>query len=358
MDSIINQELLKQIDKDNMFAVLQGFPQQCRQAVGIGKGANALPKLVKDKIFILGMGGSAIGGDILTSYFSSKPELDKYQISVNRDYKIPGSINSDSAVIASSYSGGTEETIEGVKLALKHTGNIGFITTGGKLGEIADEQKLPKVIIPGGFMPRCALGFSFFPMLSIISKSIDADSGLKNEIDNDIEIAIQSLENKSKEYSELNEDNPAILLAHKIADKIPVIYSSNLLASTNLRWRCQIQENAKHLCWGHVLPEMNHNEINSWTNPKALPERFVVLTLEDSSDNPKVKTRFDAVRELLKNEVHEVIRITDNHDNLLARMFNLIYLGDWVSYYLAIINGEDPTPIPLISRLKEILSGS
>ena len=349
-------ENIKAIDKSDMFSVLKDFPNQVEHAIQIGQSVSALPESVVRNIYLLGMGGSAIGGDLLSSYFSKTPGLNHFVVATNRDYNIPGSLNNESAVIASSYSGGTEETIEGLNSAFAKTKNIVCITTGGKIAELADKYKLPKVIIPKGFMPRCALGYSFFPILSLLTKSINLPLETMDKVKNDVESTLAMLKQKSELYSKPDSDNPALLIAGQIHSKIPVIYSSNSLSSVNLRWRCQIQENAKHLCWGHVLPEMNHNEINSWTNPVNMTNNFVIITLEDPSDHPKVNIRFNAIRKLLTDNASDIISLKGEEDNFLTRMFSLIYLGDWVSYYLALLNGEDPTPIPLISKLKDILA--
>jgi len=165
------------------------------------------------------------------------------------------------------------------------------------------------------------------------------------------------LDRKLPLYTRLDESNPALELAKKIFGKIVVIYSStDRLDSVNLRWRCQIQENAKHLAFGNLLPEMNHNEINSWNNPEGFGKNMVIIFLRDNEDNPRIKVRFDALAEVLSPLCSNIISVESSAETLLARMFDLIWLGDWVSFYLAMLNGEDPTPIPAISTLKEKLS--
>jgi len=353
---LINKQSIEKLDKSNMFQTLLDFPKQVEKALEISDSAKGLPQTEVKDYLVLGMGGSAIGGSLLSSYVSSIVGLKHLNVRVNRDYNIPGNIDEHVAVIASSYSGGTEETISGLHQAAEITKNIICITTGGELGKIAEMNSFEQVEIPSGMMPRCALGYSFFPMLGILLKSSSVNDEIKNRVNDEIIECISTLQRKADLYSALSTDNPAIIAAKNIHGKIPVIYSSNTLDSVNLRWRCQIQENAKNLSFGHVLPEMNHNEINSWSNPSDTLNKFSVIILNDISDNDKINARFDAVESILLEAGIEVQKFSGEGSGILSRMFDLIYLGDWTSYYLAILNNEDPTPIPLISRLKELLS--
>jgi glucose/mannose-6-phosphate isomerase len=167
------------------------------------------------------------------------------------------------------------------------------------------------------------------------------------------------LENRGQLYAKISEDNHAIQIAEKIYNKIPIIYSSSdVLDIVNLRWRGQIQENSKNLAFGNLLPEMNHNEINSFQNPGDLLSKFTLILLSEKSDNPKITERLNAVEKLLSKRCETILKIESNEEMLLVRLFDLIYLADWVSFYLALLNNEDPTPIPLISELKEIMSGT
>lgn len=346
---------IKRIDQSNMYKVIQDFPQQVAEAIEIGEKAPPLSNKSND-FLILGMGGSAIGGDILATYAANTDSLDHLRINVNRDYNIPGHLNPKTAVIASSYSGGTEETISALLKAVEITDNILCITTGGKLGDIADKESFTKVSIPGGLMPRCALGYSFFTMLKIVLKSTDLTNNAIDNINQSIQNTLKILEEKSKIYSLPQDDNPAYSIAKSLYNTVPVVYSSNILSAINMRWRAQFQENAKNLSFGNILPEMNHNEINSWSNPSRLLKDFSAILLVDGNDNDKIIKRINAVGEILTEKAVNVLKIESKADDYLARMFDLIYLGDWVSYFLAIYNQEDPTPIPLISKLKSLVA--
>ena len=351
----LSKDDIERIDQSNMYKVIRDFPQQVAEAIEIGEKAPALSNKSND-FLILGMGGSAIGGDILATYAANTDTLAHLCINVNRDYNIPGHLNPKTAVIASSYSGGTEETISALLKAVEITDNILCITTGGKLGDIADKESFTKVSIPGGLMPRCALGYSFFTMLKIVLKSTDLTKNAIDNINQSIQNTLKLLEEKSEIYSLPQDDNPAYSFAKSLYNTVPIVYSSNILSAINMRWRAQFQENAKNLSFGNILPEMNHNEINSWSNPSRLLNDFSTILLTDRKDNDKIIKRMNAVGEILTEKAVNVLKIESKADDYLARMFDLIYFGDWVSYFLAIYNQEDPTPIPLISKLKSLVA--
>jgi glucose/mannose-6-phosphate isomerase len=355
---MINQMELKKIDSQNMFEILKNFPQQLEDAIRIGKEAPGFPLEIKSNDFaILGMGGSAIGGDLIRSYSNVLPGASHLSISVNRNYVLPDSIIERTNIIASSYSGGTEETITAYKAAIKKSKNVVCITTGGELEYLAIQNNTPVIKIPAGYQPRCALGYSFFTMLYLFIKS----GAYKKEAIEITEKAIDELfiliKNSSEKFSNLSEDNEAYQTAKQLHGTIPVIYSSiERMDAVNLRWRGQIQENAKNLAFGNYLPEMNHNEINAFSYPENLSTKFSIIFMKDVDDNDRVKIRFNVLEDILSPKVNQIIKIQSDGKYLLTRLFDIIYFGDWVSYYLAILNGVDPTPIPNIIKLKKILS--
>lgn len=351
------QDLLK-IDTHNMHQVLKNFPEQIKEAVEIGKEARIYSKSYKpDSIIILGMGGSAIGGDLLSSFLQSSPETNVVTIKVNRNYNINQIIGESCLVIASSYSGNTEETISAFELARKQTNNILCITTGGILGSLAEKYALPLIKIPTGYQPRCALAYSFFPLLFVLIRLNLFSINTEKMIESAIEETIEEMTKLSEIYSLPEENNPAYTTAQKIVNTIPIIYSSTeRLDSVNLRWRDQINENSKNLCYGSLLPEMNHNEINSFSHPQDLIQRLSVIYLKDKDDHPRISERFNALNDILEDKVNIQFSFSGKGKNFLTRMFELVYLGDWISYYLAIENKIDPTPIPVINYLKERLS--
>jgi glucose/mannose-6-phosphate isomerase len=351
------QDLLN-IDSQNMHHVIKNFPEQIKEAIEIGKDAKIYSKSYKpDSIIILGMGGSAIGGDLLSSFIQSSPETNVVSIKVNRNYNINQIIGDSALVIASSYSGNTEETISAFESARKQTNNLLCISSGGNLFSLAEKYNLPIIKIPSGYQPRCALAYSFFPLLYILIRLNLFSINTEKKIEKAIEETIEKISQLSDIYSVPDENNIAFSTAKKIANSIPIIYSSTeRLDSVNLRWRDQINENAKNLCYGSLLPEMNHNEINSFSHPQDLIQRLSIIYLKDKDDHPRISDRFDALSDIMEGKVNIQLSFSGNGEYFLTRMFELVYLGDWISYYLAIENKIDPTPIPVINYLKERLS--
>ena len=354
----MNLKSLKNLDKSNMFDVLRTFPEQIKHSLEIGQSINFANSIGNsDNILILGMGGSAIGGDLLRNYLSENNDTNHIEIKINRDYTFSPHLAKDSLVIASSYSGNTEETLSGVRLALEHTKNIVCITTGGELESIAKENNLNIIKIPESFQPRCAIGYSFFPLLYLVMKSGVLDNSVIKRIESEIVSTLDRLKQLSNEYSIENiNDNFALSIAENLKNKIPIVYTSRAMETVGLRWRGQFQENSKRAAFGSVLPEMNHNEINSWQYREDFNKNFLFFLLEDSLDHAQVSKRFDYLEKVLLNEKRELKRLKSVANSHLERMFKAIYLGDWISFWLAIITEKDPTAIDIILGLKAELS--
>ncbi len=356
---MISLEKMQKIDASQMYDIIRDFPKQAANALEIAKAAkySEVPA-VCNKFLVLGMGGSAIGGTLLGDFFENSDIKKAIDVKVCRDYYLPKNIDENTNIIVSSYSGNTEETLTALIAAHKITNRITCITTGGKLKEYADENNLPYIEIPGGLQPRAALGYSIIPMIYIVINSGLLSEEEKQICEKSIIAAINALEESSKTYSALNDNNSAYQIADSLVAYVPVIYSSNRYTAANLRWRGQIQENAKTLSFGNFLPEMNHNEINSFTHPAEMVHNFAIILFKDKKDNPRTQIRIEAVNNLLKDKVHTIIELEAEAEDYFTNAMEFIYLGDWVSYYLAVIQGIDPTPIPLINELKTILANA
>lgn len=342
-----------------MYSAIRNFPEQIRAAIEIAENGPKLAKSKAKRIIVLGMGGSAIGADLIRSYVSSFNDPQAPHITVNRDYTAPPVGKSD-LLVASSYSGNTEETLTAYKAARTEAGNVLAITTGGTLGRSAKSAKYNLIELPAGLQPRAALGYSFFPLLYTLAIRSDLfGEQIRKETEKGIEETVTLLEKLRETYGAGPvTDNPAYALAARINGRIPVIYSATeRLDTVNIRWRGQIQENAKYLAFGNLLPEMNHNEINGWGHPKKLVGKFAPIYLRDSDDHKRNRKRIDITKEIISESAGEAIEVTSQGKSPLARMFSLIHLGDWVSYYLAALNGVDPSPVPVIENLKAQLKG-
>jgi glucose/mannose-6-phosphate isomerase len=349
---------LSKIDTQNMYNVLMRFPEQLKEALSIGEQALLWRQQATSNTYaIFGLGGSAIGGDLLRSYAAATLGAEHLNISVHRGYTVPGWINSDTNVIFSSYSGETEETLTAFEEARKRTMRGVVLTTGGTLGKRAITAGMPIVNIPPGYQPRCALAYSFFPLLMMFIRYNAFDSRAVRATNKGLKEIQTHIDEMRKVYSVPNAKNPAYALAKLLVDRIPVVYSANeRMDVVNLRFRGQIQENAKHLAFGNVLPEMNHNEINGWGHPAGLTKQFHAILLRDADDYGRNKIRFDALADIIKTSVGGVTVVEGKGSTLLSRMFTSIYFGDWVSYHLALLNNEDPSPVPVIQTLKARLA--
>lgn len=352
MGNPIDSQLLKSVDKENMFDVLKNFHNQIKDAVQIAEKIDVASIDTSEikNIVVNGLGGSAIGGDFARSYTNYEITV---PIFVNRNYSLPSFVNPNTMSIISSYSGNTEETNSTYSEAIKRNSKIICISSGGSVEKTAIANNHLLVKIPGGLQPRCALGYSFFTLIILLSKL-----GFIKNLSPDIDAVISKIEKKSVLYTDFNsEENLAIKLANKLKGKLPIVYSSvDILDVVNLRWRGQLSENAKILAYGNFYPEMNHNELVGWKLNEDILKNIVVLMLEDGEDNERIKLRMEITSGIMKKYANDVIKLKGEGKNKLERIFDLVYLGDWVSYYLAIMNKINPTPVEAIDFLKNKLA--
>ncbi len=353
----LTQNNYRENDPGDMYAAIAGFADQIRGAIVLAKDGPQVAKSRVKRVVILGMGGSAIGGDLLRSYVSAFRDHAGVEVIVNRDYA-PPTVGKSDLLVVSSYSGNTEETLTAYNAIRKDAGQVLVITTGGKLGRSAMAANYKIIRLPAGLQPRAALGYSFFPLLYTLAvKSEIFGPTVKSETEKGIEETMALLVKLSEEYgSGPKRTNPAFALAQKINGRVPVIYSATeRLDTVNLRWRGQIQENAKYLAFGNLLPEMNHNEIVGWSHPAGLPGKFITIFLRDRDDHRRNRKRIDITRRIIGKSAGASVEVESQGKSPLARMFSLIHLGDWVSFWLAALNGVDPSPVPVIEGLKKEL---
>ncbi len=351
MSSIDYAARVSSLDSHDMYSVLCDYPQQARTGMDIGNTLNlgTVDAANVRQVVVCGMGGSAIGGDVLRVYATS---LARVPIAVNRGYRLPSYTGPQTLVVVLSYSGNTEESLSAYADARDRGAQCVVITSGGMLLERADADEVPAAVIPGGLAPRSALGYLFFPLLMIAARLDVLDLEQSTLTD-----AVSTLETASKEYADyLSRENPAIQVAEKLVGRLPVLYGAQEgLEAVLLRWRCQIEENAKTLAYSNVLPEMNHNEIVGWEQQPDLLRRIAVVVLHDRDDLPQIRKRISVTLDILRPMAGDVVEIYAREETLLARVLGLICLGDWISFYLAMATGVDPYPIENINRLKAAL---
>lgn len=339
---------IKSVDSENMLDVVLRFPEQIEDAVNLAEGIS-LPPLRPDNIIVAGMGGSAIGGEMLSDFLF---ESLKIPIIINKRRELPAFANKKTLLFVVSYSGNTEETLNQFSEGLEAGCMIVAITSGGKVEETCKSRKTPMIKIPPHFQPRVAIAYLFFPML-IVLKKLDLYHP-KEEITDAID-TVKSLRDKIKSNIK-SEDNLAKGLAQKLYKKIPVIYSGvNYKAIAN-RWHTQFNENAKILAWCGFLPEIDHNEIVGWCDCYC-QDQYMVLHLRDPLESKELQKRTDVtIRNIFKESACGSHQIFAAGETRLGRMMYLLHLGDVTSIYLAILRGTDPSPVHTIERLKRALT--
>lgn len=336
----------QKVDPDNFYKLLVDFPAQLRQAVEIAQRFEWNKKEIRPaNIILAGMGGSAIGGDLARAFLSQELDIPFHVI---RYYTLPAFVGPESFVFVSSYSGNTEETLAVFEAARKKQGEIVCITTGGKLAFRA--SGLPIITIPSGYPPRAALGFSFVPVLLVLGKA-----GLIRDFSEEILSLADFLSEEIKKWERETAPakNEAKRLAAALFGKVPLVYAgADFLEPVAVRWKGQICENAKQLAFVNVFPEFNHNELVGFGVLKHLTGKLAAVFLQDKNDHPRVAARMKIVEDILKKKKIPVIKAASKGESVLERMFYTILLGDFASYYLAILNGVNPKPVAVIDYLK------
>ncbi|MCK4245293.1 MAG: bifunctional phosphoglucose/phosphomannose isomerase [Candidatus Omnitrophica bacterium] len=353
MNRLDDLESIRKIDASEMAALLSDFPRQCQEGVNRGENARipaGLKSFIPSAILFSGLGGSAITGDLIADLIREEA---KFPILVNRDYSLPRFVDKKTLVFCISYSGNTEETIASYQESHKRGAKVIVISSGGKLTKLARSDKIFSLCIPGGFPPRAALGFLFFSALTLFQR-LNLIKNRRREVKETL-----SLLAKFKEELSFNipfRKNRAKRIAEKLKGKMPIIYASNRLAAVALRFQTQLAENSKQFASRNLFPEMNHNEIMGWNNPLNLLRNFFIIFLRDKGDYKRIKSRMDITRSLLSKYPAGTLEINTKGNGVLARNFSTLYLCDWISFYLSILNKIDPTPVERITLLKKKLA--
>lgn len=347
--SLSDRAFVTRLDPKGMLTLTEAFPEQCRKAREIALAAELPPLASVPKLTLLtGLGGSAAGGDFTKALFEA---AGKTPFVVNRDYHLPAYVGKGDLVFATSYSGNTEETLSAYADAKAAGATIVAVTSGGKLAELARADGFPVIQIPGGQPPRTALGYMLIPVLVACERF-----GLIPAQDYDA--AFAQVERAIAEWTvEGPADSEAKTLANALHGKLSVIYGlGGYPAIVANRWKGQINENSKNMTFANAFPELNHNEILGWVKAgEQGVSAWVGLILEDGTESEKMKTRA-RVTEGLVGATCTFHRVRARGTSLLERMLTLTVLGDFVSLYLAALNGVDPENIDAINVLKNELS--
>lgn len=324
-----------------MKSLVEGFTKQLQEALEIANSAQISPKSNIQNIIITGLGGSGIGGTILSELIQDECPV---PILVNKDYFLPDFTSSNSLVIVCSYSGNTEETISAMKQAISKKAQIVCVTSGGAIQQMAKENNFNCIIIPGGQPPRSCIGFALVQLIKIVQQL----GFVKTDLLNQINLSIKLLDTEKDSIK-----STATTIAQRLHNKIAVLYSLGTCEGTVVRFRQQINENSKMLCWHHTLPEMNHNELVGWVEKN---NSLAVVTFRTSFDFERTVKRYEICKPLFEEYSSSVTDIFAKGNSKLEQFIYLINIGDWISCYLADLKHVDPVEVNIITKLKNELA--
>ncbi len=325
-----------------MKELIEDFTKHITDAIAIGNSSDLTPFSGKiENVLICGLGGSGIGGTIISQVISTDSNC---PITINKDYKIPAFVSPNTLVVCCSYSGNTEESLEMLEQAEAKNAIIACVTSGGKLADIAKNKNYNHIIIPGGHPPRAAFGLAFPPLFFILKHYDIVSEDYVSQFNNTVNTINGEEENIIAEAKTITE---------KLFNKIPVIYADANYEGVAVRFRQQINENAKMLCWHHVIPEMNHNELVGWTTKN---EDLAVVIFRNNDDYFRTQKRMEVNKTVFKQYTSTIIEIFSKGNTRLEKALYLVHLGDWVSYFLAEKKGVDVTEVNVITHLKNELA--
>ncbi len=331
------------IDKSNMLAVISSLPSQIERTKSLIEGLE-VPKLNPSSIIVSGMGGSSVGGEMLRDWL-----IDKMQIPIvaNRTSSLPRFAGRDTLCILVSYSGNTHETLACAEQALRRGSSVIGITSGGKLKALGRSKDFPCILLPPGLPPRGAIGYLFSSIAFLlqemalvrVEEEIQEARGFLEEIQHGWAANVEMRNNDAKK------------IAKFIEKKTPTIYGHTHYNAVARRWKTQMNENAKTIAWWGEIPEMGHNEIEGWVGDSK-GKKFVAIFLRDRHENTETRHQVEVTVEMLgkKSKTHEVWA---QGATVLSRMLYNMYLGDYVSFYLAVLKGIDPMPVGAIQEVKK-----
>jgi glucose/mannose-6-phosphate isomerase len=320
-----------------MKSLINNFPNQLTQALIIANNATLTQsKLPLYNVVIAGLGGSGIGATILQEYLIDKSTL---PITVIKGYICPASVSANTLFIACSYSGNTEETVAVMQQAHSVGAKLVIISSGGKLIDFANTHTINKIELPGGMPPRSCLGYSLTQLFKVASFFNVATINLDAEIN----ATINLLTTQKQDIITLA--NAAAGVLHK---RVPVIYTMSN-EGVVIRFRQQLNENSKMLCWHHVIPEMNHNELVGWADSH---DDAVVVMFRNNNDYERNNIRYSICKPVFEKYAHSILELHSQGTTDIQRIFYHIHLGDWISIILSELNEVDAMNIDIINHLK------
>lgn len=347
--SLDDASALARLDGSRALETTRAYARQFAEGWNLGRRFAPPPlRHPVHEVVVLGTGGgSAASVRLLEAYLWDALPVPLFLV---QGYRLPAYVDGDSLVIAVSHSGNTEEILATFQEARQRGATLVVLTAGGTLKAMAEPSGIPVCTVPGGLMPRIAIGYLFFPLLALL-----AHWGLVDDRSDEVEEAIALLDQLATRYAPEvpTARNAAKQIALELEGRIPLLYGSDpLTGAVALRWKNQLAENSKLLAFANVIPHLHHDEAVGWDGPSHLLRQFHVTLLRDAEDDAKTVRRQEISAELLAERVGAVRVVTSEGTSRLARLFSLVYLGDWVSLYAALRQGIDPTPVAIIDLFK------
>jgi glucose/mannose-6-phosphate isomerase len=344
--------IISGIDKNNQLEKLENIAFQIKESFEI-VDSNEFEKIFKvDNIIFNGMGGSAISGDIIETLLRNKLNI---PIFVNRSYNLPKWANKNTLVITQSYSGNTQETLSAFKQAYQKKCKIISISSGGKLQDYCKNRGIKHVKIPEGYIPRSAIAYFIFISLKIFEKIGIANNIIKIDAEEILEVINDIIKENNKNVP--TDINPSKKIAKKILGTIPQIYGWDIYSPIAKRWSTQFNENSKLISKFDIVSESNHNDIVGWSQNPEISKKFSCILFRDKNlESIYMSTRLDFMKSFYSDFAANLIEINAKGKNSISKMIYTIYLGDFISCYLAILRKIDPTPVTIIDELKKRLN--
>ncbi len=334
---------ISQLDADDALGLAQRQISQLKFAFDF----EFEPKEEIRNIVVSGMGGSALAASMIVAWPGPKVPF-----VVNRQYSIPSFVDQHTLFIVSSYSGNTEEALSALDAAEATDAQIFVITANGKLEEIAHEKNYPMAKIPSGIQPRMAAWYNYRALLELL-ETAGLESGLTDELESTSELLQQAASQWRADVP--TKDNYAKQIAEKIMGKTPVIFAGPGLSAAAYKWKISFNENAKNVAFYNQFPEFNHNEFIGWTS-HPIEKPFQPIELLSELEDERINKRFEVTNRLLSGRMPKAIEVQAEGESKLEHLLWTIMLGDFVSLYVALLNGINPTPVDLIEKFKEELN--
>jgi glucose/mannose-6-phosphate isomerase len=344
-------ERVRALDPSGMLEHVGAMARQARDAWALTEGLD-LPAQHRAarRVIVVGMGGSAIGGDLVAATTGRDAPV---PILVHRDYGLPAYADEETLVIGSSYSGNTEETLSAFRAAHERGCALAAVSTDGKLAQLVDAWNVPLVRFGYPSQPRAALGYMFVALLGVVRAA-----GLAGDVEPGFKEALALLESQPDELGPgvPCAENRAKALAAELAGYLPVIVGAGPLEPVARRWKTQVNENSKGWSYFEALPEMDHNALSGIHFPKRAAELLRIVFLRPGGLHPRTALRIDLTRQIMAGEGATCMEVPVAGESTIAQILAGVQLGDYVSTYLALLYGADPTAIGAIEGLKERLA--